>query len=266
MWLLVVGAGGYWLSCMGKRVIFRPRRTCWPMQLPFEKIIYRQLAGGYLPPQPGRETLVFFHGRGGNISHFESFALTYAKLGYGILMFDYRGFGLSKGTASQRHIKQDVQTVLDYAFNVKKISPSQLVLYGHSLGSAAALYAAQQGAPDTVKALILQSPFLSTPDVAASWATGTYRPHTAIYRLIRCVVTPFLYPNFFDNTRLISGLSMPVLVCMSRQDTLLPWQQSARLAQQIPHAQHWVADSGGHDEFAWAAPTVNQFITRQVPS
>ena len=97
--------------------------------------------------------------------------------------------------------------------------------------------------------------------MAASWATHEYQPNTWKYRFIRALVTPFLWFNRFDNTRLTTGLNLPVLLCTSKADVTLPWQQSAKLADTIPHVQRFLSPAGGHDEFAWATPAVDKFLS-----
>jgi predicted alpha/beta hydrolase len=97
------------LARLGARIVFRPQKKRWPLKLPFENVSFpapdgRMITGVYLPAQNNRPTLLFFHGRGGNVSHFEKFALAYAPKGYGILMFDYRGFGLSQGSPSKNGV------------------------------------------------------------------------------------------------------------------------------------------------------------------
>lgn len=257
---LILATVWYILSRVGAQIVFRPQKKRWPLKLPFQNVSIGPLTGIYLPAQGQQPTLLFFHGRGGNVSHFENFAQAYAPLGYGVLAFDYRGFGLSKGTPSQKHLEQDAGTAVTYALETLRLSPQQLVIYGHSLGNAPALFAAQHLKNAPCKALILQSPFLSTPDMAASWACGAYAPHTWKYRLIRTLVTPFLWTNRFDNTRLCAGLRIPVLLCSSKADRTLPWAQSAKLADEIPHVQRFLSPMGGHDEFNWAAPAVDNFL------
>ena len=259
IFLLLAGIW-YVLAEVGKHIIFRPHRKCWPMKLPFTSVQAGPLSGVYLPAQAGRPTLLFFHGRGGNVSHFESFALAYAPLGYGILMFDYRGFGRSSGVPAQKHIAQDAVAAVQYALNQLKIPAENLVIYGHSLGNFPALVAAQHFKHLPLKALVLQSPFLSAPDVAAGWVAHGYQPTRFLYRFVRAFVTPFLWFNRFDNTQLTHDLSLPVLVCFSKADVTLPWQQSAKLADGLPHAKRFLSAIGGHDEFGWAAPTVDLFL------
>lgn len=255
----------YALARVGAHVIFRPQQKRWPMKLPFENVSFpapdgSTITGVYLPAKEGHPTLLFFHGRGGNVSHFEKFALAYAPLGYGILMTDYRGFGLSAGQASQKHMFEDAVCAAQYLLQTKKLLPKDIVIFGHSLGNAAALYAATALGKLPWKGIILQSPFLSTPDMAVCFVTHTYEPNRWFYRAYKAFVTPFLWFNRFDNTRLAGRLAVPTLVCMSKTDATIPWRMTARLADEIPHAKRFLSPHGGHDEFVWNSQAVDAFI------
>lgn len=254
----------YALSRVGAYIIFRPQKKRWPLKLPFENVSFHApdgslVTGVYLAAKNGT-TLLFFHGRGGNVSHFEKFALAYAPLGYGILMTDCRGFGLSAGRASQKHMFEDALAAARFLLHTKKLLPQNIVIFGHSLGNAAALYAASALGKLPWKAVILQSPFLSTPDMAVSFVTHSYEPKSWFYRTYKLFVTPFLWFNRFDNTVSAKRVTPPALVCMSKADGTIPWRMTARLADFIPHAKRFLADKGGHDEFAWAAQAANAFI------
>ncbi|MBP3513610.1 MAG: alpha/beta fold hydrolase [Elusimicrobiaceae bacterium] len=255
----------YALSRVGARVIFRPQKKRWPMKLPFENISFpapdgKSITGVWLPAKNAKPTLLFFHGRGGNVSHFEKFALAYAPLGYGILMTDYRGFGLSAGKPSQTHLFEDGVCAARFLLKEKKIRPQDIVIFGHSLGNAAALHVSAALGKLPWKAVILQSPFLSTPDMAVSFVTHTYEPKSFFYRAYKAFVTPFLWFNRFENTLPAARLTAPVLVCMSKADATIPWKMTAHLADCIPHAKRFLSAKGGHDEFAWAANAANEFL------
>ena len=257
----------YGLARLGAHIVFRPQKKRWPLKLPFENTAFdapngKKITGVYLPAKQHRPTLLFFHGRGGNVSHFEQFAQAYAPLGYGIFMFDYRGFGLSRGTPSQKTVFEDALAAARYLMSSKQLRPQEIVLYGHSLGNAPALHTACALEKLPLKALILQSPFLSTPDMAVCLRTHRYDPSSFFYRLTAAAVTPFLCFNRFENTRPAAQLKLPVLVCMSRQDATIPWRMSARLADYIPHAKRFLSEVGGHDEFAWSVSAADAFIKK----
>lgn len=268
IWLIILAAAAfiwYVLARLGAHIVFRPQKKRWPLKLPFENAAFdapdgKKITGVYLPAKKDFPTLLFFHGRGGNVSHFETFAQAYAPLGYGVFMFDYRGFGLTRGRPSQKTVFEDALAAARYLMNVKKIRPQDIVLYGHSLGNAPALYTASTLHKLPFKALILQSPFLSTPDMAVCLRTHAYDPSSWFYRLSAAAVTPFLYFNRFENTAPARTLKLPVLACMSRTDATIPWRMSARLADYIPHAKRFLSPTGGHDDFAWAAQAANDFL------
>ncbi len=263
--LIIIAAVWYVLAQVGAHMVFRPQKKRWPLTLPFQNAAFdapggKKITGVYLPAQPGNPTFLFFHGRGGNVSHFEKFAQTYAPLGYGIFMFDYRGFGLSKGRPSQKTTFEDALAAARYLMSDKKLLPHEIVLYGHSLGNAPALYTAHTLAKIPFKALILQSPFLSTPDMAVCLWKHKYEPSSFLYRATKSFVTPFLYLNRFDNTSPARQIKLPVLVCMSKTDATIPWKMSVRLADYIPLAKRFLSAQGGHDDFDWTAQAVNHFI------
>ncbi|WP_428060522.1 alpha/beta hydrolase [Candidatus Avelusimicrobium stercoris] len=267
--LLFLIAVWYALTRVGAHIVFRPQKKRWPLKLPFQNIAFpapdgKMITGVYLPAKNDFPTLLFFHGRGGNVSHFEAFAQAYAPLGYGVMLFDYRGFGLSAGKPSQKTVFEDALCAVRYALKGLKISPKDIVLFGHSLGNAPALYASAELGKLPFKALVLQSPFLSTPDMAVCLRTHAYSPASRWYRLAALLVTPFLYFNRFDNVKSAKKLpkNLPVLVCMSQADKTIPWRQSAKLADFIGREKRFLSPVGGHDEFAWAQTAVAQFLQK----
>lgn len=60
-------------------------------------------------------------------------------LGVDVMMLDYGGTGASEGTPSTKGITQDVVTALRYLTEEKGIDPKNIIVYGRSLGGAAAL-------------------------------------------------------------------------------------------------------------------------------
>lgn len=264
---MLLSAGYVILVRIGRHLIFRPQLKCWPLQLPFQHVSFwgensTSLTGIYLPAQKGFPTLLFFHGRGGNVSHFEKFALSYAPLGYGIFMFDYRGYGNSKGTPSQKSMFEDALAATRYLLHTQKCLPQEVVLFGHSLGCAPALHTAKTLSKLPWKALVLQSPFLSTPDMAVSLLTGSYAPRQWFSRFYKRFASVFLLKNHFDNLVIAKGIRLPTWVCMTKKDATIPWEMSHRLSRSIPGAQAFISPEGRHDEFHWACYETDRFIKK----
>lgn len=57
------------------------------------------------------------------------------KNNFSALIYDYRGFGASAGTASTAHMLEDGLAAFDYLVNVKKIPANKIILLGSSLGT-----------------------------------------------------------------------------------------------------------------------------------
>lgn len=63
-------------------------------------------------------TLIYFHGNAGNMGfRLQNAAHMYAKVGMNILMMDYRGYGKSTGSPTEKGLKLDAEAVLKFALN-----------------------------------------------------------------------------------------------------------------------------------------------------
>lgn len=108
-------------------------------------------------------TVLMFHGNAGNIGHRVPIAKVLEEnIGCNVLMLEYRGYGMSTGTPSEKGLMIDAQTALDYIRNRKDITGTKIVVYGQSLGGAVAiqLVAKNQEARDVI-GLILENTFTS---------------------------------------------------------------------------------------------------------
>lgn len=108
-------------------------------------------------------TILMFHGNAGNIGHRVPIAKVLEEnSGCNVLMLEYRGYGMSTGTPSEKGLMIDAQTALDYIRNRKDITGTKIVVYGQSLGGAVAiqLVAKNQEARDVI-GLILENTFTS---------------------------------------------------------------------------------------------------------
>jgi fermentation-respiration switch protein FrsA (DUF1100 family) len=114
-----------------------------------------------------------FHGNAGNIGHRVPIAKVLEEnLGCNVFMLEYRGYGLSTGTPDENGINIDAQTALDYIRNQKETEGGKIIVYGQSLGGAAAiqLVAKNQEAGDIV-AMILENTFTSIREMIPRFVT-----------------------------------------------------------------------------------------------
>jgi hypothetical protein len=107
----------------------------------------RQEKFSLLPNEPmniltALKTMLYLCGVGRNMGDYNYLARVSAfrQLGFSVLVFDYRGYGLSKGAFPQElQVYEDSQVAWNYLRYTRRISSEQIVIYGESLGGAIAL-------------------------------------------------------------------------------------------------------------------------------
>ncbi len=116
--------------------------------------------------QPDAMVLLYLHGNGINIGSNVAHAYRLHQLGFSVLLIDYRGYGRSQGGfPTEARVYQDAAAAWDYLVKERQIKPSQIFLYGHSLGGAIAIDLALQH-PDAA-GLIVESSFTSIREMVA---------------------------------------------------------------------------------------------------
>lgn len=101
--------------------------------------------------------VLIFHGVTAHSGAYEMAGVPISKGGYTTFGLDYRGHGLSSGNRADYPNKERLMEDLSEAVRyVKKLGFSKVVILGHSLGVATAIYVTQ-GIPDEISGLILLS-------------------------------------------------------------------------------------------------------------
>lgn len=201
-----------------------------------------RLNGWYFASQskPDTATIVFFHGNGGNISNVAWMGQRFAKHGFNVLLFDYRGYGASEGEASlESDLYADGDAAVAFLMKEKAARLEQIVLYGHSLGTAVVADVASRG---NYGAVVLESGFSSASSVANTalpWLPGFLH---------------FLGKNRFESGRKLAQVRAPVLITHGDPDHTIPTSEAQLLfaaANQpkklliVPGAGHVVFGSAG---------------------
>lgn len=88
-------------------------------------------------------------------------AHTNGKNKYGLLMMDYRGFGLSDGEPTEDGMYADVDACMQW-LKSKGLTNERLIIYGFSLGTASACELTANPRSLTPSKLILEAPFASS--------------------------------------------------------------------------------------------------------
>ena len=154
-----------------------------------------QLDGLYWPAKDGYPTIVFFHGNGQAYQFWVNKLLNFYREGYGVLFTDYRGYGGAAGKPSEQGIYKDARSFLKRLNEQENIDFSDMIFFGESLGTGVAIQMATEFPP---KALILESAYTSTADVAKSryWFVPVETLMRDQYRSIDKIET-LTMPKFF---------------------------------------------------------------------
>ena len=190
-----------------------------------------QLHTWWVPPaQAGNPVIVYFHGNAGTQADRYNRAIGFATLGYGVLMPTYRYNAAAGGEPSEEALIADGEAVLDWAFT-QGVAPSQIVLFGESLGTGVAV--ALAGDASKVAGIILDSPFDSIAAVAA--------------RRYWFAPVNWLLRDRFDSDRRIRDVTVPLLIGHGARDRLIPLSHGQALFDTANEPKTLVVKpEGGH--------------------
>ena len=144
----------------------------------FAEDITSRFAFKLLRDDPEARLIIHMHGAGGTVGSGYRVP-NYRALSAGqpstihVLTFDYRGFGRSRGTPSERGLCLDAVAVVDWALKVAGIRPSRIIIFGQSLGTAVSLavsnHYASQSPPVVFAGTILVAPFVDVATLVATY-------------------------------------------------------------------------------------------------
>jgi fermentation-respiration switch protein FrsA (DUF1100 family) len=202
--------------------------------LPFEELFLTPEKGVSLNalhfkvPQ-SKGVVLYFKGNSKSIKGWGKFARDFAGLGYDIFMFDYRGFGKSKGKRTEEGLYHDAQFVYDWLKQYYK--EEEIVIYGRSMGSG---FAAKVAGDNHPRILILDSPYYSFLQLA-----HRYMPILPLRYLLKYKIHTYEY---------IQNVDCKVFVFHGTKDFTIPFSAGLKLVK-IMGAQGTLIKirNGGHN-------------------
>ena len=182
-------------------------------------------------PAPGRRESQLTSAFGGNAEDvswmIEEAHARVPDLGW--LLVSYRGYGEREGTPSEAAISADALRWHDYA--VQALGAKEVIAFGRSLGSGAAVFLASQR---PLKAVVLVTPYDSLVEVARH-----HYPLLPVKLLLR-------HP--FDSLSRASQISAPLLCIAAARDEVIPAAHARRLFEAWGGPRRWlVLDEAGHN-------------------
>lgn len=187
------------------------------------------LHGWWLPESTPRGTVLFLHGNSHNIGENLDQAALLNRLGFSVLLADYRGYGLSKGPfPNEQRVYEDAEAMWQYLTVQRGVAPESVLLYGHSLGGAIAIELATHH-PD-LGALVVESSFTSMGQMAGQKASLALFP------------TRWLLTQHFDSLSKVRSLAMPTLFIHGQSDTTVPYTMGQTLYREAQEPKSLLLD------------------------
>jgi abhydrolase domain-containing protein 17 len=173
-------------------------------------------------------TILFSHGNAEDIGDIEPLIWYIRDSGFNVLTYDYRGYGISEGSPTEKNSYEDIDAAYRYLTEDLKVARGKIILHGRSLGGGPSVDLA---ARESVGGLILESTF------------------TSAFRVVtRIKILPF---DKFSNIDKIGGVKCPVLVIHGKNDQTIGFHHGETLfaAARSPKYSFWVDNAGHNDMF-----------------
>ncbi len=188
----------------------------------------------YFPNSTSSKVLLWFHGNAENISHGLRRLTDFSRLGASVLALDYRGYGKSEGSPSEASVYRDADAAFNYLVESRHFQPTNIFLYGNSLGGAVAIDLASR---HELGGLIVESSFTSGREMAR--------------RMLRIPLFEYVPKSRFDSLHKITRVHAPILIVHGTEDRVIPFSMGQRLYEAAPQPKSFLQIEGaGHNDIA----------------
>lgn len=208
------------------------------------------LVGHYLHVCDGAPLEILFHGfRSSWQRDFSGLTPHAVALGHNLLFVDQRAHGESGGRVISFGIneRRDARAWADYA--TRRFGDGvKILLVGVSMGGATVLSALDTDLPESVRAIVADSPFSSARDVIVKVGCGNNRALTPIISALARTAARLHGFSLGESTaeRAVSTAQIPVLVVHGTEDALVPAYMAERIAAASPRVRLELFDGADH--------------------
>lgn len=195
-----------------------------------------QLHGWWIPTENARGTILYCHGNAGNIGDRTEVAADLRKLGVNVFLFDYRGYGRSKGLASENGTYRDARAAYEVVRSRHDdVENPPIIVHGASLGGAIAVQLALDRNP---RALVLEGTFTSVTEMGQL--------------LFPRLPIRWLNQHRYNSLSKIAKVTCPIVIAHSKNDQLIPFEMGQRLYRAATAPKRFVELENGHGESGWS--------------
>ena len=191
--------------------------------------------------------VLFVHGWRSHTGDMLPWAVPLVRHGYHAIVYDALGHGDSDDSefTSLRHLREDMDAVLSYARALPRLAPG-IVLFGHSMGGAAAILAAAKGAP--IRGLITAGAPTDPLQITSEWLDSRGLPGPLLVKLLRPFWQRIVREPYatLRPVRRIGRVTVPVLILHGSEDTQVGSHHARALAAANPLACLELLDGADH--------------------
>lgn len=227
-------------SRVQKKKLYAPREFPeeWtpPARLPLEEVAVEaegaRLYAWWIEHRRATAAVVYCHGSTGNVTDRLEIVRVLRRLRLHVLAFDYRGYGRSTGSPTEKGLYRDVRAALDHVHRERGVPWDRVLLFGQSLGGAVAIEGARSR---PVAGLVVQSTFTDLRDMARHSHPGT--------------LLPWITRNEFRSIDKIADLRMEKLFLHGGDDDRVPVAMGRELFEAAVEPKAWmeIPGAGHHD-------------------
>jgi hypothetical protein len=219
--------------------VFFPRREMAlspaMIDLPWEDLYFEAedkviLNGWFFKNPKAKSTLLFAHGNAGNMADRLLKIKTFYDLGLNVFIFDYRGYGNSKGRPSEEGIYLDALAAYDHLRSRADLGEQNIILYGASLGGAVVIDLATRR---NAALLVVESSISNARDMA---------------RIFYPFVPFFFLSLKFDSINKVRQLKVPKFFIHSSDDKVVPFWVGQKLFEAALGPKEFLKTCGGHND------------------
>lgn len=189
-----------------------------------------KLVAWHVPPRGDKPVVIYFHGNAEIVAWRAKHHRATIADGTGLIALNFRGYGGSTGTPTEDGLHRDALAA--YEFAAARYPAGRIVLWGQSLGTGVAVRLASE---KPVGKLILEAPYTSTADVAASlypWAPVRW-----------------LMKDQLRSDERIGAVHVPLLIMHGAQDGVIPIRFGERLFALANEPKRFIRyDKAGHND------------------
>ncbi len=237
--------------------VFDAHRTITPESFNFDVYSFQEirletgdgehLNGWVMLHSDAKATVLYLGGNGFLMVKSRPVIEAYSTIPVNLVMFDYRGYGMSSGSPTVEGIRMDANTAMDFVKSNSELNGGPLFVHGHSMGSFLSAYLADTRRID---GYILESPVTDVDD----W-TRTLVPWL-VRRFIRFDIDPAVRAE--SNLRRVQNIELPLLLMGGNSDEITPFEMAETLYKKSASENKTLVemDGGTHNDL----PTFPEYM------